>query len=342
MAGFWAYGMPPWGFVPFGGKGKGFGKGKGYGKGFGYGARRSVPTVPEDAPIDESIRYAGTVNVFNKFKGFGFLDISTKGVVPGDKVFCHWKGLKTQDRFPQLTPGMQVEFNVNKKKARKGFSIRAINVTLPGGGPIRVQDELDASKKTFVGGQHLRYTGELKFYDPLREMGYVKVDDGYDMGGLAVPKELRVERAEVNSGGRNPQKMEKLQVEFGIWQTRKGQFKVYNMTLPGGASLTSAELEHRTVFNQTLTGTVQNWNWRKRWGLIKPTDFNAVPPAVQQKMLELHNELVSKGKVKSDDKLIYFKKEDIAEGQLLADGVEVHFEPYVDDKGAGAQNIRKV
>ena len=31
---------------------------------------------------------------------------------------------------------------------------------------MALQDELDANEKLFVGGQHLRYTGTLKFYSP--------------------------------------------------------------------------------------------------------------------------------------------------------------------------------
>ena len=36
---------------------------------------------------------------------------------------------------------------------------------------MALQDELDANEKLFVGGQHLRYTGTLKFYSPRRFVG---------------------------------------------------------------------------------------------------------------------------------------------------------------------------
>ena len=38
--------------------------------------------------------------------------------------------------------------------------------TQVGGLNVALQDELDANEKMFVGGQHLRYTGTLKFYSP--------------------------------------------------------------------------------------------------------------------------------------------------------------------------------
>lgn len=41
-----------------------------------------------------------------------------------------------------------------------------------GGLNIALQDEMDANEKFFVGGQHLRYTGTLKFYSPRRDTGH--------------------------------------------------------------------------------------------------------------------------------------------------------------------------
>ena len=83
---------------------------------------------------------------------------------------------------------LQVEFSlmVSKDFHRGLNTLRAKNVTLVrglragfrfsgpwylpvrqvGGESIALQDELDATEKQFVGGQHLRYTGTLKFYSP--------------------------------------------------------------------------------------------------------------------------------------------------------------------------------
>merc|ERR1711870_9411 len=121
-----------------------------------------------------------------------------------------------------------------------------------GGAKIAVQDEEDAKKKTFVGGQNLRYTGTLKFYDPARSMGYVTLDEGYALEA-DVPKELQVEEHEVNCGGKKPQmKMEKLAVEFGIYKNKKGHYRVYNMCLPGGHSMARENVEGRQVLGANV------------------------------------------------------------------------------------------
>merc|ERR1712232_1297743 len=94
-------------------------------------------------------------------------------------------------------------------------------------------------------GQDLRFTGVLKFYDPRAGYGYITVDTGYVVDGADIPTQLRVERSEVNAGGRQPQSMQNLRVEFGIWTTSRNVPKAYNLTLPGGTPMTQAALENR-------------------------------------------------------------------------------------------------
>ncbi|CAE8587281.1 unnamed protein product, partial [Polarella glacialis] len=219
-----------------------------------------------------------------------------------------------------------------------GSSLRSTGVTMPGGGMVAVQDEIDATKKRFVGGQNLRYTGELKFYDPVREMGYVLMDEGFDVSA-DVPRELRVERPEVNCSGGNPFKMEQVRVEFGIWKTPKSQHKVYNMTLPGGVPITVAAIENRITHEGSLSGKVRVWNWSQGWGLVQPFDLSSFPAPVLLRMQELHAVAIARGKAREEG-LLYFRKEDVVEGVKLHPGMDVLFDVYTDDKGAGAENIR--
>merc|ERR1712194_296760 len=98
---------------------------------------------------------------------------------------------------------------------------KAGDISLIGGEAVNIQDEGD-SKKTFVGGSSAsRFTGSLKFFHSKNGFGYVAVDEGQTFDIEGVPKEIRV--------------------EFGIWQTKKGQFKAHNMSAPGGAALPTKE-----------------------------------------------------------------------------------------------------
>merc|ERR1712113_982877 len=129
-------------------------------------------------------------------------------------------------------------------------TLRAKFVTMPGGSNIAVQDEEDAKNKTFVGGQNLRYTGTLKWYSPQKNMGSVTLDEGYALDA-DVPKQLQVEEQEVNCGGKRPKmKLENVAVEFGIYKNKKGQYRVYNMCLPGGAIMGRENIEGRVALGQ--------------------------------------------------------------------------------------------
>ena len=166
--------------------------------------------------------------------------LDEKGVIPGDKVFVFWQAINSADRFPFLVKEGKVQCTLEKETKKGANTIKAANVSQVGGAAISIQDESDG-KKTFVGGQHLRYTGQLKFFIPKRGYGYVAIDDGFKYDIEGVPKEIRVEHSEVNCGGQNPGYMKEVQVEFGIWQTQKGAFKAYNMTSPGGTPLPIGE-----------------------------------------------------------------------------------------------------
>jgi len=264
-----------------------------------------------------------------KWSGYGWIELQDKNVIPDNTVYVFHKSLKSEDRFPFLMPDMVVELGLHPfgKKSMPGkIFIRAKAVSLPGGKPIAIQDAFDAEKKTFVGGQHLRYTGVLEWYSVPRQFGYVKMDDGFDLGGEPVPNSVKVEMAEVNSGGEEiPTRMKDVPVEFSIWKTQKGDYRVYNMTLPGGQPITAPALENRKVFRgQEFTGTIDsNW-WQQGYGMIKVAEGTALPPQVQAKM-------------KND--LLYFRNSDIKDKRWVKKTMKVTFQVYIDDKGCGACEI---
>jgi len=195
-------------------------------------------TVPDNFVLDEMKSYTGIVNFFAKYRGYGFITLDQKGVVPGDESFVFWKDIQSDDRCPMLDKEMQVQFKLGKTPKGNAFTISAKSVCLPGGARVAVQDALDADR-TFVGGQYLRYTGKLKFYNAKRGFGWIAIDDGYAYDREGVPKEIRCERSEMNAGGAQAGYQKEVQVEFGIWVTHREQFKAYNVTLLGGAPLSA-------------------------------------------------------------------------------------------------------
>ncbi|CAE8701967.1 unnamed protein product, partial [Polarella glacialis] len=188
---------------------------------------RTPLPAPADFQLDREARYSGTVVAYWKWKGYGFVKPDQSGLVPGDWLFVHWSNIQSDDRYPCLMKGMPVEFGIMKWRDKKNMTtLRAKYVTAPGGGMIAILDQLDTQSKTFVGGQHLRYRGTIKFYSPKGRYGYVVLDDGYELSE-PVPKELRVEESEVNAAGKRVTRwLENLRVEFGICKTKKGTYEV--------------------------------------------------------------------------------------------------------------------
>jgi len=308
-----------------------------------------VKSCPRDFKVDPAARYTGTVSSYYKWKGVGFIEVQQPDVVPGDKLFIHWSNIQTDDRFPFLVEGMEVEFGLQVwKEPRKSWQtipsthLRAKFVTMVGGALIAVQDEVDAKNKTFVGGQHLRYTGTLKYYDPQTGMGIAILDDGFDLEE-AVPQELLVEEPEVNAGGKRPRKyLEGISVEFGIWKSKLGKFKVYNMTLPGGAIMTLENLENRQLAGKTrYQGTISQWWWKQGFGFIVPepsTRFPAHVNAKLQKMQEAKRKW-NRDSSKEPEKLVFFRGSYVQKGCHTKKGNTCSFEIYTDDKGVGATEI---
>lgn len=305
--------------------------------------RRPPPSVPDSFQVDPNARFTGTVSFFAKWKGYGFIDVTPKGSMPIDRMFVHWRNINSDDRYPFLVKDLEVEFSVVKQRDRvfhNIWTLRANDVTMVGGVNISLQDDVDAQSKTFVGGQHLRYTGTLKFFNPRHGMGFVIMDQGYDVDPT-VPSELRVETMEVNAGGNPPQRMENIAVEFGIWKTLRGVYKVYNMTLPGGHPLTQDALENRISMGpQTLKGEIIIYNWRQGWGFIKCDNPAVLPPRVVAKLAQQQAAAKARGKNVNNDKALYFRKVDCANGFSPSRGMRVSFTVYIDDKGAGACEVR--
>lgn len=303
--------------------------------------------------IDSEARHLGKVSFYNKWKGYGFLELAQPNVVPENKVFVHWRNIQSEDRFPFLVKDMDVEFSIVKlREGRPSWNgptpLRAKAVSMPGGTNIVVQDTVDAEKKTFVGGQAKRYPGTCKFYDHKKGFGYVSLDAGL-IAEEGVPTELRVERTEVNCAGKQPMTMQNVQVEFGIWKTKNGGYKAYNMTFPGGAPITQNALEHRSEAGSTAySGEVRIWNWQQGWGFIKLElqDGGILAEAIQKKLTEqteaAQQRATKRGKPGTQDDLIYFRKSDVKPGAKLRPGIKVIFQLYTDDKGVGACGIEAI
>merc|ERR1712083_935598 len=114
----------------------------------------------------------GIVVRFDRRKGFGF--IQPKGA--GEKqVFVHWREIETDEQWPVLQKGAEVEFILNEKDDKGKRS--AEKVTEIGGGKISNQeDDRDIDEDNI-------YTGTVNFFDGYKGFGFITPDEEIEYGG---------------------------------------------------------------------------------------------------------------------------------------------------------------
>lgn len=300
---------------------------------------RDEGMVSADVEIDEDARVEGTVDHFDKRRGFGFIKPEKKGLVPDDKLMVIWKEIQSDDRWPALDKGMKVEFNIKKfvKRNGDGAFIKAQNVTMPGGDNIALQSEQE-DKKEYVGGdKNLRYTGNVVWYDFQKGFGFIKIEQGFEVPE-DMPEELRVHREEIVVPEKESAHLRDGQaVEFGISKNKSGKYAVYHLTLPGGDPVSRAAFENRKEQgNKTFNGTIRSFMGGFGW--IEPDSLDSFPAAMK-KALEEFTDKRSKKAGSDKDKWVMVRREDIATDIYVDRGQKCTFKLYTGDKGIGAHSV---
>ena len=104
----------------------------------------------------------GIVVRFDRRKGFGFIQPKKAGE---KQVFVHWSEIVSDEQWPVLQKGAEVQFVLNKKDDKGKRS--AEKVTKVGGGKItNKEDERDIDEETI-------YTGTVKFRFVLKSLMFL-------------------------------------------------------------------------------------------------------------------------------------------------------------------------
>jgi cold shock CspA family protein len=296
---------------------------------------KSDDTVDASFQVDEAARHQGRVDYFDKRRGFGFIVPSTSGLVPGDKLMIHWREITSDDKWPFLNSGIEVEFSVKKILVRQGKAalLRAGGVSLPGGASIALQEEIE-DKKEFIGGKAARFYGSVKWYHTTQGYGYITLDKPQD--GVS---EVKVHREEVAGGYAIPMH-QGLQIEFGLMKNKKGNVAAFNVTLPGGGDLSREVGEARVATGGTYTGEIDWYDYRGAQGWIVPADFEKLPKDVQESVTAQAQRRANKTGKETMETLHFRRLDMVDHTERFVKGTKVSFTVFMSQMGAGATTVK--
>jgi len=168
--------------------------------------------------------FLGTVIDFKKQRGFGNIKPDNTSDF-GAKVFCHWKTLKTSDKWPALTVGMRVAF-LAERDVKKAGAWKTTEVYTEDGEEI----SLDVEVKLLNKGK--KYKGVCKSYNKGKGTGLITPD-----GRGPWPKTgVKVLRSDIDSDGSTPFLKKNQRVQFQLTKETDG-YRAVNITLPNGGKI---------------------------------------------------------------------------------------------------------
>jgi cold shock CspA family protein len=305
-----------------------------------------VGCVAEDFEVDSDARYAGKVDYFDRKGGYGFIAADEEDIIPGNRVMVHWREIKSEDRWPYLYKGLEVEFGLKKLKSkdRKSWELKATEVTQIGGEPFNLCEESDKNRE-FCGDKNTRYTGAVKFFDNVRGFGYMTLEDGYDIPS-DIPSDLRISREELNIEEKSvPRLRAGMECEFGIVKSVKGTWSAYNITLPGGEPLNDKVVQQREESSKKLSGKIAFWKADDNFGYIIPDNLNQLTKDQRAKLkesTEKHTKKNEKQGKEACQEMLYFHKKDRANSGRMHRNDEVTFKVYTDYRGIGCYEVTQV
>jgi len=292
-------------------------------------------------------KVTGTVIRYFRTRGCGFI----KPQEGGEKVFVHWEDLVTDDDWPFLEKGTEVEYFVVDKDGKPV----AKNVTLSGGEKIPVF--IKPLENVEVNVEEA-FTGSVKFYDFRKGFGYLKPDKEITWEGesseveglyfnrdgiltsnagkgmvLRVPTGLRVlfkvYKGAKGLGACEVQNEDATPIEFITRKkigSRKRKRQDKNENKEPGKSKEELIEEREIDGGNKYKGTVRSYKPEKEFGFIDITEEIWFKEATVKQR-------------------IFVRKEDIvcySDEVGLTEGCEVMFKIYKDSKGLGACEVMNV
>jgi len=161
----------------------------------------------------------GTVTSFKKQRGFGYIKPDKSHL--GDKVSCHWKTIKSKEKWPMLVEGMRVGFKAGKDEKKVG-GWKTTEVYTEDGKEISMKDTVILLEN----GE--KYRGECTSWNKVKGEGLIKAHEE----GPWLKKRLKVLRSDIDPDAATTSLTKGQQVQFQVTK-EKSVYRAVNVILPG-------------------------------------------------------------------------------------------------------------
>jgi len=306
--------------------------------------------------MDNDSKVKGTVVRFFRGRGFGFI----KPEAGGKEVFVHWDDLVTDDHWPFVKRGTEVEYILEEDDGKHA----AKKVTLADGKniPIFVKpyENREVNKEDI-------YTGTIKFFDGWKGFGFVKPDEEISWEDTSSGEGLFFSRDAIiatNAGkGMMLRVRDGLRVSFKIYKDEKGlgACEVQNEDQTPLECVPREENQGGSRKRKRKRGDNGKKNAKKFKSVAKTKDELIAEREVDEDdnvytgTVMFYKQDKEFGFIKIADEItfkdttitekIYVMKEDIicdSENVGLTPDSEVMFKIYKDSKGLGAAEVMNV
>jgi len=164
--------------------------------------------------------FLGTVANYKKNRGFGHIKPDNTSKL-GNKVSCHWKTIKSSDKWPTLVNGMRVSFKVAKDEKKVGGWKTTEVYT-------EDRKEINMKKKVILFKNGEKYRGVCTNWNRGKGEGLIKPHED----GPWLKAGVKVQRSDIDSDAGTATLKQGQQVQFQVKKEKSG-YRAVNVILPG-------------------------------------------------------------------------------------------------------------
>jgi len=262
--------------------------------------------------------FLGTVISYSKQRGFGYIEPDDTSDF-GKKISCHWKSIKSSDKWPTLVKGMRVAFSAEEGK-KKTDCWKTTEVYTEEG------DEVNLEEDVILLNNGKKYKGVCKSYNKSKGEGLITADGK----GPWAKNGLKVSRSDIEGNGGTPSLKVGQRVEFQVTKEKSG-YRAVNVVGSGAEKVAAKKVSGKKIQKKGKTSVGQKGTKKQTRKRKLESDEN--PSAKKKKKVTVRKPIKKKATVKKPTKKKVTVKKTTKKSQLesgVYGGMEVDADEMIE------------